>query len=147
MLLDHLASAPSDKQMSVDIGSTLFTLGEFIARFNHDASLGRLRVKFCLFVESAAKRADVAGLVPKDTFANHVILDMIAGWVVIDPKQVHLSLCFFFPPLSHIRRQPRRYTRVTGRSTPHVCAPSSIFSRSARRRPTMDRGTRIRFTT
>jgi hypothetical protein len=92
MLLTHLANAQSDKQMSVDISSTLSTLGAFIARFNHDASLGKLRIKFCLLIESAAKRTDVAGLISKDIFADHAIMDIIAGWVVIDRKQVHFLL-------------------------------------------------------
>ncbi|KAI6130277.1 hypothetical protein EDD16DRAFT_1541379 [Pisolithus croceorrhizus] len=77
MLVDN-AQSPPDETLSIDLGSILYLLAEFISRFN-DLGAYRMRVKFCGLCESVCERNDTLTL-RKDDMSRNRIVDILMEW-------------------------------------------------------------------
>lgn len=58
-----------------------------MGRYNSEFAPMRARIKFCSLTEMAAKRVDATGLIRRETFSGHEILEMLTVWVK-DPSTV-----------------------------------------------------------
>jgi hypothetical protein len=86
-LLDNPAVVNADEKLQSAFGNSLLLLAGFIVRFDHDFTPVRLRIKFCSLVELAAKRCDPSGVLRRETFERHELLEMVVDWVR-DPPAV-----------------------------------------------------------
>jgi hypothetical protein len=86
-LLDNPGVVNADEKLQSAFGNSLLLLAGFIVRFDHDFTPVRLRIKFCSLVELAAKRCDPSGVLRRETFERHELLEMVVDWVR-DPPAV-----------------------------------------------------------
>ncbi|KAI6003613.1 hypothetical protein EDD15DRAFT_2567619 [Pisolithus albus] len=77
MLVDN-AQSPPDEALSIDLGSILYLLAEFISRFD-DLGAYRMRVKFCGLCDSVCERNDTLTL-RKDDMSRNRIVDILMEW-------------------------------------------------------------------
>jgi hypothetical protein len=90
-LLENASVVNVDERLQNSFGNSLLLLAHFIARFDQEFTPVRLRIKFCQLVELAAKRADPSGILRRETFERHEILEMVADWVK-EPSSVNMSV-------------------------------------------------------
>jgi hypothetical protein len=81
------STASIDGRANANFGNTLLQLSGFMGRYNSEFAPMRARIKFCSLTEMAAKRVDATGLIRRETFSGHEILEMLAVWVK-DPTSV-----------------------------------------------------------
>jgi hypothetical protein len=112
MLLENISTSTFDDRIDSSFGDTLLNLAGFIGQFNHENGPARVRVKFASLIELAARLVDPSGIVRRETFSRHEILDMLANWV----KSPFAVSDHFKPPvLFSLMVVPGR-SRVYGRS-------------------------------